>query len=407
MNQTVTCPNCGTNFNAEEAISKKVEAELKEKFQEQLRNSNEQMRMAKEQLEKEKQLFNEKKEKENELFLKKVAAEKERLAKELKLKAEEELHGRMKALQEDQAKKQEDILKLRAKEVEMMKKIQEFGEQKAQMEVELQKQIIEATQKKEEEIQRREAEKNDLKFKEYQKQLEDQKKLIEEMKRKAEQGSMQLQGEVQELALEELLAHSFPFDQISEVGKGQRGADCIQTVRNEFGLECGKIIFESKRTKAFSPEWIDKLKQDQRNEGAEISVLVTQVLPKELDQFGFHNGIWICTFSDVKSLVHALRDGLIKVHQAIASQENKGDKMSLLYNFLTGPEFRGQVEAIVEGFTAMKTALDKEKRAMQKIWKEREKQIDKVILNTIDMYGSVKGIAGSQIGSIDGLELGE
>lgn len=427
MNQSVTCPNCGTNFNAEEVISQKLEADLKQKFQEQLRENNEVLNKQKAALKeeqtrlKEEQIrLQETKEKENEIFLKKVAAEKEKmafelkknaelekekLAFELKKKAEDELSSKMKVLQEDQQKKQEDIMKLKSKEIEMMQKIQAYGEKEAEMQLELQKQILLATQSKEEEIQKREAEKNELKFKEYQKQLDDQKKLIEEMKRKSEQGSMQLQGEVQELALEELLANSFPFDQIQEVGKGQRGADCVQIVRNEFGKESGKIIFESKRTKSFSQEWIDKLKADQRTEGAEIAVLVTQVLPKEMDQFGVHKGVWICNFTEVKSLIQALRDGLIKVNQALASQENKGDKMSMLYQFLTGPEFKGQIEAIVEGFTSMKTALDKEKRAMQKIWKEREKQIDKVVFNTIDMYGSVKGIAGSQIGAIEGLEL--
>ena len=243
-----------------------------------------------------------------------------------------------------------------------------------------------------------------LQVKELQKQLDDQKKLADEMRRKSEQGSMQLQGEVQELALEEMLRASFPFDIISEVGKGVRGADCIQTVRNSFGQECGKIIFESKRTKDFSNDWIEKLKTDMRNQGADIAVIVTQVLPKDMDRFGEKDAVWICTFNEVKAVTYMLRDSIIKVSGALKSQENKGEKMNMLYEFLTGNEFRGQIEAIVEGFVAMKQSINKERIQMEKNWKEREKQIDKVLINTSGMYGSIKGIAGSSITNIPLLE---
>ncbi len=154
------------------------------------------------------------------------------------------------------------------------------------------------------------------------------------MRRKSEQGSMQLQGEVQELALEELLKAAFPFDIISEVGKGVRGADCIQTVRNNFGQECGKIIFESKRTKDFASDWIEKLKADMRSQGADVAVIVTQALPKDMDRFGEKDGVWICSFAEVKPIVQMLRDGIIKISSALKSQENRGDKMHLLYDYL-------------------------------------------------------------------------
>jgi hypothetical protein len=177
-------------------------------------------------------------------------------------------------------------------------------------------------------------------------------------------------------------------------------------VRNQYGKLAGKIMYESKRTKNFSNEWIEKLKADQRNEGADVCVLISQVMPKELTHFGQINGVWICAFNEYKALAAVLRDGLIKVEQAQASQENKGDKMALLYNFLTGSEFRHQVEAIVEAFSTLKADLDKEKRAMQRIWKEREKQIEKVFGSTVDMYASVRGIAGGAVQEIKALELG-
>src|SRR5258705_8235420 len=178
-----------------------------------------------------------------------------------------------------------------------------------------------------------------LRLKELEKQLDDQKRLADEMRRKAEQGSMQLQGEVQEMALEEMLRSAFPFDIITEVGKGMRGADCIQVVRNSFGQECGKIIYESKRTAAFAADWIEKLKADMRSQGAEIAVIVTKAMPKAMDCFGLKDGVWICSFGEVKALVGVLRDGIMRVFNAAKNNDNKGDKMTLLYGYLTSGEF--------------------------------------------------------------------
>ncbi|MFZ1264586.1 MAG: DUF2130 domain-containing protein, partial [Chitinophagaceae bacterium] len=234
-------------------------------------------------------------------------------------------------------------------------------------------------------------------LKELEKQLDDQKKLADEMRRKSEQGSMQLQGEVQELALEELLKAAFPFDLISEVGKGVRGADCIQTVRNNFGQECGKIIFESKRTNNFANDWIEKLKADMRSQGADVAVIVTQALPKDMDRFGEKEGIWICSFSEVKSIVQMLRGGIIKISTALKSQENRGDKMHLLYDYLTSREFAEQWQAIREGFMSMKLSIQKERDAMEKLWKQREKQLEKVLLNAAHVRGSIEGISGTDV----------
>jgi hypothetical protein len=246
-----------------------------------------------------------------------------------------------------------------------------------------------------------------LRFKEMQKQLEDQKRLTEEMKRKQEQGSIELQGEVQELAIEEWLATKFPLDTIEEIKKGARGGDCIQTVNTRSFQNCGTIYYESKRTKDFQPSWIEKFKADIREKGADIGVLVTEVMPSDMDRMGLKDGIWICSYEEFKGLCKVLRESIIKLNTAISSQDNKGDKMEMLYTFLTGNTFRMQVEAIVEGFSSMKSALDKEKRAMQRIWKEREKQIDKVTANTIDMHASIKGIAGNAVQQVKALELTE
>ena len=227
------------------------------------------------------------------------------------------------------------------------------------------------------------------------------------MKRKQEQGSMQLQGEVQELAIEEWLMAQFPLDTIEEVKKGARGGDCIHIVNTRTRQNCGKIYYESKRTKDFKSGWIDKFKADMREKGADVGVLVTEAMPAGFERMGIMDGVWVCCYEEFKGLCTVLRETVIQLNTAISSQENKGDKMQMLYDFLTSTTFRMQVEAIVEGFSSMKSALDSEKRSMQRIWKEREKQIDKVITSTIDMYGSIKGIAGNAVQSVKALELSE
>ena len=239
-----------------------------------------------------------------------------------------------------------------------------------------------------------------LKLRELEKQLDDQKKLAEEMRRKAEQSSMQRQGEVQELLLEAILKEHFPFDLIEEVGKGVEGADCIQVVRNASGKVCGKIIYESKRTKGWSGNWIDKLKTDMRSRGADVAILVTQTFPKDMERFSEKEGVWVCNFYELAGVAALIRNGILRVYEAKRSEENKGDKMQLLYNYLTGVEFRGQVEAIAEGFMAMRNSISRERIQMEKMWKEREKQLEKVLISTSGLYGSVKGIAGASVGDI-------
>jgi hypothetical protein len=219
--------------------------------------------------------------------------------------------------------------------------------------------------------------------------------LAEEMRRKAEQGSMQLQGEVQELMLESILRQTFPFDRIEEVGKGVRGGDCIQIVRNQYGEECGKIIYESKRTNAFSNDWIDKVKADMRSKGGDLAVIVTQSLPKDISSFGLKDGVWICSFKEAATVALVLREQILRVFQVAQNSENKSDKMSLLYGYLTSSEFSEQWKAMQEGFQAMKNSIQKERDAMEKLWKAREKQLEKILLSSAHIKGSVEGISGS------------
>jgi hypothetical protein len=404
---TVKCPNCKHEFQLGDAISGEIEANIKARYLAQYNKDQKLIADKEKQYEIQLEQLKKQQEEQDKIIAEKVKLQRSVLEQEATKKATEEVDVRVKSMEKELQEKTEKIKEAQLKELELMQKEKALKEKQEMFTVELEKQLLEREKLVEEKIKKAESEKTDFKVKELQKQLEDQKKLTEEMVRKQGQGSMQLQGEVQELALEDLLRATFPFDVIEEVGKGVRGADAVQTVRNPLGQACGKIIYESKNTKAFGGDWIDKLKHDMRATQADIAVIVTETMPKDMDRFGMKDGVWVCSFYEIKSLAYVLRDSLVKIYAANASQENKGDKMSMLYSYLTGTEFRQQIEAIVEGFTELQEGIQKEKNAMQKIWKEREKQLEKVLLNTTNFYGSVKGIAGNAIGDIKALELGE
>lgn len=408
-NNQINCPTCGTTIDVQDILAHQLEDEIKRKYQLQIQEEKKKFESEFEKLAQQKEAFEEKKKRENELFQErfeqKLKEERKVLEAKLKSKLEEEQLDQFKALQTELNEKSEQIKELNRTKAEIEKLKREKEELKETIEAETQKKLSELILLEKDKIRKTEEERNELKFKELQKQLEDQKRLTEEMKRKQEQGSMQMQGEVQELAIEEWLSTQFPLDTIEEIKKGQRGGDCIQIVNTRTNQNCGTIYYESKRTKDFQPAWIEKFKTDIRTKGATIGVLVTEVMPAGMDRMGLKDGIWICNYDEFKSLCSILRESIIQLHAATAAQENKGDKMQLLYSYLTSNTFHMQVEAIVEGFTAMKSGLDSEKRAMQRIWKEREKQIDKVISNTIDMHASIRGIAGNAIQAVKALEL--
>lgn len=294
---------------------------------------------------------------------------------------------------------------MESKELELEKLKLQIESKDKEHELNLEREKIRLQKQFEEDIGKREAEKYEMRIREKDKKLSDLEKQITELKRKSEQGSIQLQGEVQELAIEDLLRNLFPDDEVKPVPKGKPGADTILLVHADAEHVSGKMLYESKRTKNFSSAWIEKLKADQRKENADIAVLVTEAMPPEIEHIGNLDGIWICSFNFVKPLSILLRDSILKVYRARTMQKNASDKMSLLYDYLTGNEFKMQIETILEGFLNLKQSIDKEKLAMEKLWKEREKQLEKVLLSTTQFYGSIKGIAGPGIPEIGLLEF--
>ena len=383
MATEIKCPNCGHQFEPNDAIREEVEKELRSKAADWQKKKNDEFQL-------------------------KLEEEKKRMQQSLEENIRKNITGdfenKLRLLEQNNKENEEKLKLSRQRELEFLKLQQELMNKENELDIKLQKMLMEERNKLQEIIRKEEAERNSVKerefqlqVKELQKQLEDQKKLAEEMRRKSEQGSMQTQGEVQELLLEELLRSSFPFDVVTEVGKGVRGADCIQTVRNGFGQECGKIIFESKRTENFSTDWIEKLKTDMHNQGADIAVIVTKALPKDMSQFGEKQGVYICSFSEAKSLVTVLRNAILKIAEAKKLQENKGDKMIAIYDYITGQEFRRSLQMMRENFRNLQTHLDKEKEDFEKNWQKKKKMIQSIIDNSSHISGSIEGISGSEV----------
>ncbi len=407
----IICPKCGTEIDVQNVLEKQLEEKIKQEFNEKLANEKKRVADKENELNKARIEFEQKKKNENKLFQEKlndkIRIEKKAIEQKIKLKIEEEQADQYAELQKELNEKSEKLKELNKSKAEIARLKREKDELKESIEAEAQETINKQIEEQKEKIRKVEQEKHELAFKELQKKLDDQKKLTDTMQRKQEQGSMQLQGEVQELAIEEWLANAFPLDTIDEIKKGARGADCIQIVNTRAQQNCGTIYYESKRTKEFQQSWIEKFKNDIRDKGADIGILVTEAMPSDMDRMGLKKGIWICTYEEFKGLSFAVRESIIQINNAISTQENKGDKMVMLYDYLTSNEFKLQLEAIVEGFTQMKSDLETEKRSIMGHWKKREKQIEKVILNTNFLYSSIKGIAGNAIQTVRALELPE
>ncbi len=428
--QTIQCPNCGTQIDIDAIFYHQIEQKFKQqqqaerqKLQAEIDAARKQYKNHLDDLKAKETALIEEKEKFDEALRKatreQVRKEREALTQNLRKEILEEQSGAMAALQRELEAKSKQLAELNAAkvEIEQLKREkeelavrakldaeQELSRRLAEERARIQRTLDEVAEQKLKAIEEAQA----LKLKEKDEQLEQLKRSLDDAKRKAEQGSMQVQGEVLELAIESWLGSQFPFDTIEEVKKGAYGADCIQTVHTRELQNCGTIVYESKNTKAWSDSWIPKLKQDMLKAGADIGVLVTSVYPPGMERMGWVDGIWVCSLEEFKGSVSLLRESLIRIHKTVQKEENRGDKMVLLYNYLTGNEFQMQLRAIVDGFIQMQTELDKEKRSLMAAWKRRQKLIDGVLQNTTEMYGSLQGIAGAgALAHIEALELPE
>lgn len=465
--EKIKCPKCGAHFELTEVISKEIEATISQKYAKQINTLKEEADAREKQLkeqfksEQKKIIEQAKKDAVETLKIELETAKSQLATKSKKLEAadkkEFELIKREQSLQEkersmsldfekrvavkekeirasldeekrvieEKARKQaEQIYSVELKdtreqlkeltgqlegsqqqELALRKRQRELEEREKSLELEAMRKVDAEKDKIAEEAKRQFDEQHRLKDAEKDKRLADMTRQIDELKRKAEQGSQQAQGEILELDLESRLHSRFPMDDIEPIQKGVRGGDTLEIVKSQLGQACGKILWESKRTKAWSDSWIQKAKDDQLAAKADLVVIMTEILPKDVQQFEQANGVWVTDIPSAINLAVALRTGMIQVARERELQAGKQGKMELVYNYLTGPEFKNRIEVIVSSFVSMKSVLDAEKRAMQKLWARREKQIDRVIDNISGMYGDLEGMAGKALPSIKILEL--
>ena len=406
MQSSVKCGNCGAEVDVNLALKTELELEMKQKMAAARREFDKEIEIKRAEYKAHLDALNAKEKEFDAKFAAALNAKKTELENEIKAKIESENLNIVNALKTELEAKSKQINELNLKTLEIEKLKREKSEFESALMAKTEAELSKRLNEEKERLGKALAEQNELKFKQKDEQLEALKKQLNEAQRRIEQGSEQLQGETQELAIEAWLREKFVFDTIDEVKKGANGADVMQIVNTREVQNCGKIYYESKRTKNFSNEWIEKFKADMRASGADVGVLVSEARPRELERMGLVDGVWVSNYEEFKALCFVLRQGVVELNFARSSAQNRSNKMEMLYSYLVSNEFKMRIEAIVEGFSAMSEELEREKNAMKRIWKSREKQIEKVRDNAIEMFGSIKGIAGNAIGEIKTLELG-
>ncbi len=340
-------------------------------------------------------------------YNKKWIEEKRKLETNIQQQIDEKTKREKLALEEQLKSKEKEIDLFRDNELALRKKTQELEEKEKNLELEKQRQIDEERKKIQQKTEEEVSAKFHLKEKDKDQMIESLRKSLEEAQRKASVGSQQLQGEVLELELEEILKREFPIDEMKEVGKGVRGADLIQIVKDQIGREVGKIIWESKRTKAFTEEWIFKLKEDMREAKADMAVIVSTTLPADVKFFTQKDGVYITGFDCVLQIAFILRKSLIDIAQTKALSVGKNEKIEVLYRYITSTEFAQKIESMLETYSGMQRTLDKEKMVTQKIWAQREKEIERLKTNTLTIHGSLSGLIDEPMPELKSLEFEE
>ena len=400
----IVCPHCSKNIILDEALTQSLEEEITKKLEKE--HSSEIIKVKAEIAKKDNELRSVKSSIEEQINTA-VKEEKEKIQKEAIKKAEESISKDLKDLKEQIKEKSEKLDEAEKQELKLRKEKRELEEAKKKFQIEVERKLDDERKKIFEEASKKSEEEHNLKDKEKQKQIDDLRTQIGELKRKAEQGSQKLQGEVLEKELEQVLREQFVQDEIEPISSGVSGADILQKVCSRAGKICGTILIESKNAKNWSNTWLQKLKKDQREAKADMGVIITTVLPEGVSSFDCQEGIIIVHFNHAIPVILLLRNQLFEIARTKSFNTGKNEKMEALYNYLTGTEFRQKVESVVEAFAHMMDDLQKEKRAMTKIWSKREKQIEQAFYGIAGMYGGMQGIVGTSLPEIKGLNMPE
>lgn len=405
MNNRITCPNCQTEIEITEVISSQLRASIRSEMEAELGPARQRLKQQQDDLAQRQRELQKQIESVDDQVKAKLAQERPTLERTIRERARAEqdleLKDKTAAIAELQAKVQQ----ANQKELAFLKKERELQARVESVDLEVTRRTHEQLQKVREQALKELDEQHRLKLMENEQKVQALLRQIEELKRKAEQGSQQAQGEVLEVALEELLKGLFPMDSIEPVPKGVRGADVIQRVFDDNGMDCGLILWESKRTRHWSKDWLPKLRDDLRMVGASRSIIVSEQLPEHVRHFGQVDGVWVASWACVHPVAIMLREGLIGVAKSRRALDGQHSKMELVYNYLIGQEFYNRVSGVVEAFMTMRQELEAEKRALNTCWKKREKQLERVLLSTSGLYGDLQGIIGSTLPEIRGMSL--
>ncbi len=413
---TIICPNCRTEIKLTESLAAPLIESTRKQFEQKLaQKDNDIAKREQAMREKEKLLADAKNRIDEQVALQveeklksdraRISAEESRKAKLAAATDLEQKTRELADLQEILNQRDAKLAEAQKEQAALIKKQRELDDAKRELELTVQKRIQEGLAATRQEAKKEAEDELNLKVKEKEQTIAAMQKQIEELRRKSEQGSQQLQGEVQELELENMLRAKFLFDVIEQIPKGEFGGDVLQRVIGAGGQPCGTILWECKRTKNWSDGWLTKLREDQRCAKAEIAVIVSQILPKGVETFEMVGGIWVTHPRVVLPVAAILRQLLLEITMARAVSEGQQTKTEMIYQYLTGPRFRQRVEAIVEAFSTMQEDLDKERKAIMKQWAKREEQIERVMSATVGMYGDLQGIAGKSLQEIEGLSL--
>ena len=409
---TIICPKCKNEIKLTESLAAPLIESTRRDYEKRLAQKDVDLASRETSLKEREQALEKSKETVDAQVAEKLQSERAKIAadeaRKAKLALSNDIEQKTKEvadLQEILKQKDEKLTEAQKAQADLLKKQRELDDAKRELELTVEKRVQENLTVTRQQARKEAEDELKLKVSEKEQTIASMQKQIEELKRRAEQGSQQLQGEVQELELETLLKTKFPRDTIEPVPKGEHGGDVLHRVLGPLGQICGTILWESKRTKNWSDGWLAKLRDDQRAAKAEIAIIVSHAVPKDIETFGLVDGIWIALPQAALPVAVALRYTLIETATARLASEGQQTKMELVYQYLTGPRFRQRVQAIVEAFGSMKEDLDKEKKAILKQWAKREEQIERVMQSTVGMYGDLQGIAGKTIQEIEGLEM--
>lgn len=405
MSDKITCPQCQYEMEVSEVMAEQIAAGIRADLEKDLADKNKRLAQERQELASTRKEIEARQEELDEQIRAGLDKERKKILARARKEAEQALAVELKDRDAQVADYRKQLDDAQKNELELRKQQRELEEKSKAQELEVARKLDEERKSIADAAMKRAQEESRLKQAEKEQVIDGLRKQIDDLKRKAEQGSQQTQGEVQEIELENLLVETFPTDSIEPVPKGVKGGDVIQRVRDASGRECGVILWESKRTKNWSDGWLGKLRDDQQEAKASCTCIVSAVVPDSITHFGEIDGVWVSTWPCAASAALALRTALIAAARSELALEGRQDKMEMVYNYLAGPEFRNRVGGLAEAFMSLQGDLDAEKRAFQKQWNKREKQLQRAMISTTGLWGDLQGIIGSSLQEIEGMEL--